>query len=83
MVKRRTHNSGSTGSSPVRPTNERVNMKKPVNLVLIEGTKYTFFVDRVKIVSVQSKDMNKFQLEGYRRNIKSLLDDLGATPESA
>ena len=58
-------------------------MKKPVNLVLIEGTKYTFFVDRVKIVSVQSKDMNKFQLEGYRRNIKSLLDDLGATPESA
>ena len=46
-----------------------------MNLVLIEKSRYTFFSNREKIVTVEG-NMDKQELEFYRKNPKKLLEIL-------
>lgn len=49
-----------------------------MNLVVIQGSKYSFYVNRKNIVSVEVKDgyLTKEQLEEYRDNPMSIFSDI-------
>lgn len=48
---------------------------KTVNLVLIQGSRFTFFKNRDKVVSVEG-EMDKQELEFYRKSPNKLLEIL-------
>lgn len=57
------------------------NKVKEPNLIVIDGTKHTFFKGKEKILSITSSDINKEQIEYYRDNHDQLLIDTSGIPE--
>lgn len=50
-------------------------MPKSVNLVVIDGKRYSFYRGRDKIVAIESGNMTKEYLEYYRKNPEKILGD--------
>lgn len=57
------------------------NKVKVTNLVVIAGTKHTFFKGKEKVISVTSNDIDKDQIEYYRDNHTQLLSDASGIVE--
>ena len=53
-----------------------------VNLVKIEGNKFSFFDKGKRIISVTTPDMDKTNLELYRKNPKQIELDINAAAEA-
>lgn len=57
-------------------------MPRVVNLVVIDGKRYSFYRGKEKIVAIESGNMTKEYLEYYRRNPEKILGDAqGETDE--